>query len=294
MTDSSGGFHIGPVENHRKREEGALVYPVYSRRAKGLSVGINLFPDRKSCSFDCSYCEVFPFSSDIVFIVDVMERALKNVLAEARRDSVPVRDISFSGNGEPTLSPQFPAALESAARIRNSDAPGAALVVITNATGLLDDAVFDLLRGAAAGPMALNIWLKLDAGTPAWFKQIDRSPVVYDELISGIRRFVGEAPVTIQTMLCAVNGKAPPPEEAAAWTKLAAELAAPALASSPVQQAGGAKPGVRAFQLYGKARPAPSDPLAEALPAAYLEDRAESLRSALKAIPGGVPVEVYP
>jgi histidinol dehydrogenase len=291
MTGNPDSFRIGPVENHRKREEGALVYPVYSRRAGGLSVGINLFPDRKLCSFDCSYCEVFPFSSDIVFTVDVMERALKNVLSEARRNSVLVRDISFSGNGEPTLSPQFPAALESAARIRDSDAPGAALVVITNATGLLNGAVFDLLRGAAAGSMALNIWLKLDAGTPEWYGRMDRSSVAYDELIARIRKFTALAPVTIQTMLCAVNGKAPPPEEASAWIKLAAELAAPA--------GGGvldAKPGVRAFQLYGKARPAPSDPLAEALPAAYLEERAESLRSALGPLPGGdaVPVEVYP
>jgi histidinol dehydrogenase len=278
------GFNIGPVENHRKREEGALVYPVYSRRARGLSVGVNLFPDQKLCSFDCTYCEIFPFSRDIAFSVEVMERALKNTLAEAHAKNIPVRDISFSGNGEPTLSPYFADALEAAARIRDSKAPEAALVLITNGTGLLDDKTFSFLRACAANTVALNIWLKLDAGTRLWYEQIDRTAVAYDELISRIRAFVSEAPVTIQTMLCAVNGRPPPHEEAAAWEKLVTELAVSAHGH------------IRAFQLYGKARPAPEDPLAEALPAAYLEARAESLRSALKTAPGrnAIPVEVYP
>jgi histidinol dehydrogenase len=52
---------ITPVENHREREKGIIVYPVYSRRSGGLSVGINLFPDKKQCPFDCPYCEVFRF-----------------------------------------------------------------------------------------------------------------------------------------------------------------------------------------------------------------------------------------
>jgi histidinol dehydrogenase len=92
---------------------------------------------------------------------------------------------------------------------------------------------------------------------------------------------VTEAPADIQTMLCAINGRPPPPEEAAAWERLAVELAASGR--------------VRSFQLYGKARPAPEDPLAEALPAAYLEARAESLRGALEAAGvRAVPVAVFP
>jgi histidinol dehydrogenase len=94
---------------------------------------------------------------------------------------------------------------------------------------------------------------------------------------------VTEAPVDIQTMLCAINGSPPPPEEAAAWERLAVELAVSAQGR------------VRSFQLYGKARPAPEDPLAEALPAAYLEERAESLRRALDAAgEAAVPVTVFP
>ncbi|GHV89209.1 hypothetical protein AGMMS50267_15690 [Spirochaetia bacterium] len=277
----SGAIKIGPVENHRGREEGAIVYPVYSRRSKGLSVGINLFPDRKVCSFDCPYCEVFPFAQDIVFSVEVMERALKAAIANAHAENIPVRDICFSGNGEPTMSPHFATALEAALRIRDEHAPDATLVLITNGTGLLNDRTFDLLRCFAAGPAALAIWLKLDAGTPDWYAAMDRSAVPYDALTARIRQFVTLAPVTIQTMLCAIDGKEAPPEEAAAWEYLVTELAAAGK--------------IRSIQLYGKARPAPEDPLAAALPASYLEHRAASLRTALdEANSNTVPVEVYP
>jgi histidinol dehydrogenase len=276
------GFDPGPVENHRDREGGAIVYPVYSRRSRGLSVGINLFPDRKVCSFDCPYCEVFPFRTDLRFSLPVMEEALRGALAEAADRGIPVRDICFSGNGEPSISPDFREALEAAGRLRDRMVPEAALVVITNGTGLLNEETFAFMREAALGAMRLDIWLKLDAGTPAWYKTIDRSAVPFDVLAGRIRKFAGLAPVTLQTMVCAVGGKAPPAEEEAAWVRLAAELAG---------CGGGLSSGVRAVQIYGKARPAPEDPLAEALPEAFLERRA----AALRAVTGtAIPVEVFP
>jgi histidinol dehydrogenase len=270
-------FGAGPVENHRNREGGAVVYPVYSRRSRGLSAGINLFPNRKVCPFDCPYCEVFPFQTDIRFSLPVMEEALKNVLAEAADRDIPVRDICFSGNGEPSVSPDFRRALEAAGRIRDGAAPEAALVVITNGTGLLNEETFAFMREAASGAMKLDIWLKLDAGSPAWYKAIDRSAVPFDALIRRIRQFARLAPVTLQTMICAVAGRAPPAEEEAAWVRLAAELAGSG--------------NVRAVQIYGKARPAPEDPLAEALPQAVLEKRAAALRTVIET---AVPVEVFP
>ncbi|MDR0555084.1 MAG: radical SAM protein [Treponema sp.] len=285
-------MNAGPVENHRSREEGVLVYPVYSRRSRGLSAGINLFPDRKRCSFNCPYCEVFPFKADMVFSVEALERALEKTLAWAMEGGIPVRDVCFSGNGEPTMSPRFPAALETAARIRDKLAPGAALVLITNGTGLLDGAVFETLRKAAAGPPLLDIWLKLDAGTEGWYQRMARSSLPFSELTGKIREFVRLAPVTIQTMLCAVEGKAPPPEEAAAWEKLVVELAGSGAAPDVPAASGGA--GVRKVQLYGKARPAPEDPLAEALEDSYLEERAASLRAALTAGGVEISVEVFP
>jgi histidinol dehydrogenase len=309
---------IGAVENHRSREGGAMVYPVYSRRSKGLSVGINLFPDAKLCSFDCPYCEVFPFKTDIRFSTEIMAKALEEVLAQAREKGEPVRDICFSGNGEPTISPYFPEALEAAARIRETLVPEAALVVITNGTGLLSEATFEFLRRAAAGPMGLSLWLKLDAGTGDWYAQIDRSAVPFDRLTARIREFAALAPFTIQTMICAINGAPPPAMEAAAWERLVLELAAagqtaanatpgPRVLSNAApapgilpDTAGVHRPGIRAFQIYGKARPSPQDPLASRLPVSLLEERAGSLRIALEAAglggpeEGSIPVEVFP
>jgi histidinol dehydrogenase len=218
-----------------------------------------------------------------------METDLRDVIKRSNEQRVLVKDICFSGNGEPTMSPHFSAALESAARIRDTSAPGAALVLITNGTGLLDESIFTLLKNAATGKQALAIWLKLDAGTSEWYKKMDRSAVPYNELIAKIKEFVTLAPLTIQTMLCAIDGKAPPPGEVQAWETLVLELV----------KTSARGPGIRSFQLYGKARPAPEDPLAESLPASYLEERAASLRTALtgaglkKGSGETIPVEVF-
>jgi histidinol dehydrogenase len=276
---------ISPIENHRRREKGVLVYPVYSRRSGGLSVGINLFPGQKQCPFDCPYCEVFPFSTDAVFSLEQMEADLRAAIAAALEQNVPVQDICFSGNGEPSLSPDFPAALKLADNIRREMVPTAELVLITNGAGLLQPEIFSLLQNAAA----LNIWLKLDAGTPQWYQKMNRTAIPFEKLIAKIKEFTASAPVTIQTMLCAVDGKDPPEEEAQEWENLTLELAAIAAAAG----------GIHKIQMYGKARPAPEDPKAQALPVEYLEERAASLRRAFAAANARAqipvpPVEVFP
>ena len=105
-------------------------------------MGINLFPDQKGCPFDCPYCEVFPFKTAIRFSPEIMAKALRQGLIRVGEAGTPVRDICFSGNGEPTLSPWFPAALETAARLRSELVPQADLVVITNGAGLLDPGIY--------------------------------------------------------------------------------------------------------------------------------------------------------
>jgi histidinol dehydrogenase len=255
-------------------------------------VGINLFPDRKLCSFDCPYCEVFPFETDMAFKLETMKTALRSAVLDAQAQHIPVRDICFSGNGEPTMSPDFTKALEAAAFIRNELVSAAKLVVITNGSGLLDQTMFEFLRDAASSPQtALEIWLKLDAGTEAWYQTMDRSDIPFAELVARIREFAAVAPFIIQTMICKVNGKLPPQEENAAWVSLVTELAAcgPAAAFRGPGE-GGAAVGPQAVQIYGKARPAPEDPLAQAVPAALLEERAERIRS-IRGNP--IPAAVY-
>ena len=273
---------FAPVENHREREKGVLVYPVYSRRAGGLSVGINVFPGEKCCSFNCPYCEVFPFKTNAVFSLGQMEADLRSVINDVLERKLTVKDICFSGNGEPSLSVDFPEALKLAGRIRNELVPAAQLVLITNGTGLLQQQVFSLLCDAAAGSHALNIWIKLDAVTPGWYQKINRSALPYEQLTAAIKKIASCAPFTIQTMLCTVDGNKPPPEEEQAWEALVVELTAIAAAG---------KGSIRKVQIYGKARPSPDDPQTQPLPVSCLEDRAASLRMAA---PCSLAVEVYP
>ncbi|MDR1838801.1 MAG: hypothetical protein LBQ93_04345 [Treponema sp.] len=274
---------ITPVENHREREKGVIVYPVYSRRSGGLSVGINLFPDQKRCPFDCPYCEIFPFSSNAAFSLEQMENDLHFAIGSAQEHNVPVKDICFSGNGEPTLSKDFGEALKLASSIRTEMTPSSELVVITNGVGLLQPAIFSLLHDAAAYP-EFNIWLKLDAGTSGWYQKMNRTTIPFEKLTAKIKEFAHLAPVTIQTMLCAIDGECPPYEEAQAWEALVCELATTAVNGTC---------GIRKVQIYGKARHAPEDPLASSLPESYLEDRAISLRRAFADRGITTPVEFY-
>ena len=282
------------LKESNRQENKSLVYSVFSRRAGGLSVGIDLFPDKKQCSFDCPYCEVFPFSSETVFSLRRMEEELRQAIDAGR--NAQVMDICFSGNGEPTLSPHFAEALAAAGRLRAELVPSAKLVLITNGSGFLDGNIFALLKEAAFSP-GLDIWLKLDSGTPDWYGKINRSSIPFQNIIDKAKEFASCAPFTIQTMLCAIDGCSPPPEEDAAWEKMILQFGEIA-ASSAAEGRGG---GIRKVQIYGKARSAPEDPKAEALPVDCLESRAESLRAALreKALFAGKNpdikiVEVYP
>lgn len=273
---------IGTVADHRGREGGGLIYPVYSRRSGGLSIGVNFFPDHKTCSFNCPYCEVFPFDSGLVFSLEAMKPALESAVEDAKKKNIPIKDICFSGNGEPTMSTYFPEAVTAAAAIRSLLAPEAKLVLITNGSCLLNNPLFTFLKNSASPPVNLQIWLKLDAATEAWYRIINRCEISHNILLSHIMDFAAsQVPFSIQTMLCRINGALPETGENIAWVQLVTELA----------KLSGA--GLRAVQIYGKARPAYGDPLAEAAPLAALTERAAMLCGALEKAGLAVPVEVY-
>jgi histidinol dehydrogenase len=207
-----------------------------------------------------------------------MENDLVKTIISAQEQDIPIKDICFSGNGEPTLSENFPAVIKRAEEIRKTMSPSSELVIITNGAGLLNSNIFSLLKNAANNP-AINIWLKLDAGTQSWYEKINRSKIPFNELIKKIKEFVSVAPVTIQTMLCAIDGNPPSPAEDSAWVKLLKELTETDT--------------IRKVQLYGKARSAPEDPKASELPEDDLNWRADSLESALRYTRTIIPVEVY-
>jgi histidinol dehydrogenase len=274
-------MNVSPTDNHRSREKGIIVYPVYSRRSKGLSLGVNLFPARKTCSFNCPYCEIFPFKTDFSFDLELMETALIENIEAAPAGTV--KDVCFSGNGEPTLSSYFKIAVNRACAVRQEHAQSAQIVVITNGTGLLRQDVFDFLIEKTHEAW-FNLWLKVDAGTEEWFKIIDRpSPsVCFSTLSFKMQEFARKAhrnAITIQTMLCSVDGAVPDEQEVRVWEGTVIDLA---------------KTGsVRNIHLYGKARPSPEDPLTQALPLSFLEERKASLRAAFKHAKLNTPIETF-
>jgi histidinol dehydrogenase len=234
-----------------------------------------LFVAAKVCLFDCPYCEVFPFRTEQQFSLDVLENELMNAFKTATDT---VKDICLSGNGEPTLSMHLSDVLDSAFCFRDTFAPKAQVVVITSGMGLFDNVVFNLLHRAATGKDKLVIWLKVDAGTDAWYQKINRGQASFKELNREIECFIRTTPVIIQTMICAVNGEAPPPDECSAWLDRVTFLVAIGM--------------VKGVHIYGKCRPAPEDPLASALPVSLLEERAAAL--SLRLVGTGIPVQVFP
>ena len=119
------------------REE-TVFGPIKSRRL-GNSLGINLLPQKgKFCNFDCIYCEcgwnkdglddkVLPTAAEV-------RGKLEDKLTELLLDGTPIDSITFSGDGEPTLNPEFPRIIEDTLKLRDAFCPGAKVSVLSNAT----------------------------------------------------------------------------------------------------------------------------------------------------------------
>jgi histidinol dehydrogenase len=223
-----------------------LVYPVYSRRSGGLSLGINLFPEGKRCNFDCPYCEIFPYAPGPAFSMELLVDKLAGFFKTRREvefPGTPVLDICLAGRGEPTLSPSFGAALDAARAARDEFCPEAKLVLITNSTGFACQPVMEALeRFTRKGP--LTVWAKLDAGTELWYRTMNRTPFPLEDILRGLERYAAAHPVTIQTMVCRVNGALPANGEIAAY---ASRLVALLDAGADIEE----------IQIYTQARPSP-------------------------------------
>ncbi|MDD3980972.1 MAG: hypothetical protein RBT72_01105 [Spirochaetia bacterium] len=270
------------IVNHKRGEDGAsLVYPVFSRRSGGLSLGINLFPDRKRCNFNCPYCEVsetvtgsgFAEGQLAIALEDFFERRYPKYWQE-----MPIKDICISGNGEPTVSAHLAEALELCAECRRRYAAAAGsseLVLITNSTGFLNKDVSALLSRYCQAEN-LKIWAKLDSGTPEGFSALSRSEYKLEDIVDGIGRFAAEQPILLQTMLCSLNGRAPGEKEVAAYAAILKSLLS-------------RKAKIEAVQLYTVAR-SPSDPSVQALSDGEIHDFAAQLGAL---IGGGLPILLF-
>ena len=149
--------------------------PVHSRRL-GVSLGINLLPAQaKICSFDCIYCEC-GFNADtrspsvppLFPTREAVSAALEAQLRRMQGEGVCPDVLTFAGNGEPTLHPQFPAIVDDVLALRDDYAPRAKVSVLSNATQILHDDVFQALRRVD------NNILKLDTVDATFIRRVDR------------------------------------------------------------------------------------------------------------------------
>ncbi|MBP5641786.1 MAG: radical SAM protein [Paludibacteraceae bacterium] len=203
----------------------SIIYgPIHSRRL-GTSLGVNLMPtDHKLCSFNCVYCECgwnSPVQHPVLPTVDEFERALE---AELSNHRTLIDAITFSGNGEPTLHPDFLGIMKATVRRRDQYCPEAKISVLSNSTQLTRPEVVEALR------MSDNRILKLDSAIDATMQKIDKpvnSRLTVADLVSRLEQFSGD--FTLQT--CFLRGTNEgevidntTPEELAAWYKVVEHL----------------------------------------------------------------------
>lgn len=232
---------LAATRDHRRSyHDNTYVYPVLSRRSRGISLGVNLNPD-KICNFDCIYCQVNRRSeAETRFVagdrvLDELNATL-DLIADGRLyqeepfASVPeplrrLNDIAFSGDGEPTTFRNFDQIVEDVAackRARGLDA--VKMVLITNASmfhrahvrrGL---AILDANQG--------EVWAKLDAGTAAYYHRVDRTSIPFDRILANITEAARTRPLVIQSLFLRIDGQGPDPDEIAAYTGRLREILA--------------------------------------------------------------------
>jgi wyosine [tRNA(Phe)-imidazoG37] synthetase (radical SAM superfamily) len=215
----------------RRWKSNRYVYPVISRRSRGVSIGLNLNPN-KICNFNCVYCQVnrkSPATAHRVHLaklsaeLDGILQAEKdaslyeeppfNALATAERG---VRDIAFSGDGEPTTFRRFGEAVRIAADARQRfDLHSAKLVLLTNAACLDKPSVQAAL--AVLDENNGEIWAKLDAGTEEYFRAINRTHLSLARILENILGAARVRPLVIQSLWSRIKGVAPTDDEIEAY-----------------------------------------------------------------------------
>lgn len=226
--------------------------PIGSRRL-GSSLGINLLPEEgKLCNFDCIYCECgwnadgtadrrLPTRSEV-------RSALEDKLSACMLDGVGIDSITFSGDGEPTLHPDFCGIVEDTLKLRDIYYPGSKVSVLSNATMLHKPEIARALR------IVDNPILKLDAPTTALARIINRPAEGYEveKVIEGMEAFGGD--FVLQTMMLRAPGfDSSSPEVLGPWMDIVRRL----------------RP--RQIMVYTLARPAPMEGL-EKLTAPQMRD----------------------
>ncbi|HWR75684.1 MAG TPA: radical SAM protein [Thiobacillus sp.] len=283
---------LTPVNHDRDSAGMTYVYPVVSRRAGGVSVGVNLNPNN-ACNWACVYCQVPGLTRGTAPDIDLaqLEAELRAMLTDIlhgdfMQTRVPdgarrLNDIALSGNGEPTSAKAFPQVIELIGRVMTDfDLVGtmgktAKLVLITNGSLVDRSRVQDGLRKMAA--LNGEVWFKFDSATASGLRSINQTRIAPDKQFERLAMAARLCPTWLQTCVFALDGAPPSDIEQAAYLAAVTRIRQQQI---PVQ----------GVLLYGLARPSmqPQASRLSALPAAWLDGFAEKIRAA------GLPVKVSP
>lgn len=201
--------------------------PIHSRRL-GLSLGVNLLPvDAKICSFNCIYCECgfnttikeFPFPTRVQ-VREILETKLTQMVADNQIPDV----ITFAGNGEPTLHPEFDGIIDDTLVLRDRFCPSAKVSVLSNSTRVHKPHVFAALKKVD------NNILKLDSGIDKTMKIIDQpvgKHINVAWVVEHLKKFDGQ--LILQTMFLRGEYQGEKidnttPEEVEAWISAVREI----------------------------------------------------------------------
>ena len=241
MSTNAHRERIEAFLDHSRSFEGLrYVYPVLSRRSGGLSIGVNLNPDKR-CNFDCVYCQVDRMNPPRVLHVDleILAEELEALLARVRDGRIwshprlsdtpeklrRLNDIAFSGDGEPTTEKNFRGAVAlTVDLLRREDLSDVAPILITDAACLHHQRVrdgLDLMH--AQGGI---IWAKLDAGSEEHYRRVNRSLVPFSRVLANLSMAVGHYRVVVQSLFFRADGVAPPEEEFEAYCERREEIEA--------------------------------------------------------------------
>lgn len=197
--------------------------PIRSRRL-GSSLGINVLPERgKLCNFDCIYCECGwnrdGLSDRHIPSAEDLRSALEAKLSVCSAAGIGIDSITFSGDGEPTLNPDFPAMVDITLELKDRYNPNAVVSVLSNATMVHRDSVFEALRKVD------NPILKIDAPTTELARIINRPAPGYrvEDIVEALKRFDGN--FILQTMFLRCEGfDSSSPEVLSGWMEIVRTL----------------------------------------------------------------------
>lgn len=270
------------VSNHNRDVSGlTYIYPVVSRRAGGVSIGINLNINN-ACNWRCLYCQVpnLTRGTPLPINLDLLEKELRDFLqsivhgdfmqryvAEVDRK---LQDIAFSGNGEPTSAKEFPEVLKIIEKLLNefdllnpANMHPIKVRLITNGSLMDKPHVLESMKHLAR--INGEVWFKADAGTSEGVAKINDVNINIPSVIKRIKACAEACPTFVQTCMVAIDDIAPIEGEVAAYIALLSEV----------------KETIQGVHLYGLARPSMQTeaPRLSRLSPEWLESVAEKIRS---------------